>query len=242
MNKNKRIIIVLSLLSMLIIVVCNTIYSTKYLSENEIESLLEERYKKECTISSLTSVLSDVRGDVKNVTQYGTSYILVNDSEMPSTSVKESFNFWVTKNHKLYTTKFVSDYESILDKELLDNVKVLWEDSDVITTLDVQNTIVYKEDSYTDFIETYNIPTHIIINISYDKFDDNNEIAYILSLQEYLDNKIKNWDYDVTLIYTKPDDTNSSNHNQIVVHMDKDSDREMIAYSIESSSDDEIIQ
>lgn len=242
MSKKERIIIIAPLLLISIIVICNTIYSTKYLSEDEIESLLTERYKKECTVSSLTSVLTDIRGDVRDVQQYGTAYILINDSEMPSTSVKESFNFWVTKNHKLHTTRFINEYESDINKDLLYNVKYLWSNSNVITNLDVNNTIVYKEDSYSDFIEKYSISTHIIINIAYSKFEEYKEIDNILLLQEYLNNKIDNWDYDVTLIYTKLNNKDNTDHNQIVVHMNKDSDSEEIYSSMESSSDDEIIQ
>lgn len=240
MNKVRRVLM-LMLVAIIVssIAIYKLLHQVTYMTESDIESYLAEEYGEDYQVYSLTSDLSDLRGDVKNVIQYGTAY-LVNDSETnPGSTIKESFEFWVTKDKKIHDTKFIDYYEGEINKELTESIQQLWQNSSTVVRFNTENTIVYKEDSYVDFVNKYGLAPSIIVSTSSTNFNEQDEADKILKLQEYLNKKIQDSNYKVTVIYDNGvSQLDDEEYKQIVVHMDKNSDRGTILESIESESDD----
>ena len=244
MDKVRKVLI-LMLVAIIVssIIIYKLLHQVTYMTESDIESHLAEEYGEDYQVYYLTSDLSDLRGDVKNVIQYGTAYLMSDNENSPGSTIKESFEFWVTKDKKIHDSKFIDSYEGEINKELTENIQQLWQNSSTIVRFNTDNTIVYKEDSYIDFINKYGLAPSIIVSTSSTNFNEQDEVDKILKLQEYLNKKIQDSNYKVTVIYDNGvSQLDDEEYKQIVAHMDKNSDRETIIESIESASDDNEIK
>lgn len=244
MDKVRRVLILMLVAIVVFLgIIYKLLHQVTYMTESDIEDYLAEEYGEDYQVYYLTSDLSNLRGDVKNVIQYGTVYLVSDNESNPGSTIKESFEFWVTKDKKIYDNKFIDSYEGEINKKLTETIQQLWQNSSTIVKLNINNTIVYQEDSYLDFVNKYGLTPSIIISTSSNNFNEQDEVNRILKLQEHLNKNIQDGNYKVTIIYDNGvSQLDDKEYKQIVAHMDKNSNRETILESIESASDDNEIE